>query len=55
MKGLKGVRLGNFKILDGKVVRDVTRSLSSLPVNKRIAAVKGKTTGIRVVKRGQKA
>jgi hypothetical protein len=49
---LSGIRLGNFKILDGKVVADLKRSLASLPVNKRIAAAKGKKNTVRVVKRG---
>jgi hypothetical protein len=49
---LRGIKLDNFKILDGKVVADLKRSLASLPLPKRIAAVKGKKTGVRVVKRG---
>lgn len=47
---LRGVRIDNFKLLDGKVVPDLKRSLASLPVNKRIAAVKGKKTGVKVVR-----
>lgn len=47
---LSGIRLDNFKILDGKVVPDLKRSLASLPVNIRIERVKGKKNTVRVVK-----